>query len=175
MATPNTLTGKLNMSAPYLLTKEKVIEVQKKWADGIVMIGLAFTRNQDYLEVAKKLIDELYAFDVSPVLFKPTLASNQQFRCDKESALSYFTATNGVCPEDHGFALKPWKEVRFENANVIIHGDTSFAMGNYYFTDNDDQTQKVEYTFGYILDKDGQVRINLHHSSLPYRLKKKSD
>ncbi|MFK7822719.1 MAG: hypothetical protein AB8G05_01075 [Oligoflexales bacterium] len=156
------------MATLYTLTKEKVIEAQKKWADGIIKVGQAYIEKQDYSEAAKVLIDELYAYDLSPVLFKPTLAAQQQFRSDKESALSYFVATNGICPEDNGFAIKPWTAIRFENENVIIHGDTSLAMGNYFFTDTEGQIIKVEYTFGYILDKDGCLRINLHHSSLPY-------
>lgn len=45
-------------------------------------------------------------------------------------------------------------------------------MGNYYFTDaNTNKEIKVEYTFGYIKDKDGNLKINLHHSSLPYAKK----
>lgn len=151
------------------LTKEKVIEAQKKWGDGIIKIGQAYVEKQDYAQIAQQHIDELYAYDQSPVLFKPTLASKQQFRSDKESALSYFVASNKVCSEDHGFAIKPWKEVRFENENVILHGDTAMAMGNYFFTDTEGQVTKVEYSFGYILDKEGAVRINLHHSSVPYK------
>lgn len=156
------------MATQYTLTKEKVIEAQKKWGDGIIRIGQIYVEKQDYTQAAKDHIDQLYAYDLSPVLFKPTLASKQQFRGDKDSALSYFVATNGVCPEDHGFAIKPWTAVRFENENVIIHGDTALAMGNYFFTDQEGQVTKVEYSFGYILDKDGDVRINLHHSSVPY-------
>ena len=30
------------------------------------------------------------------------------------------------------------------------------------------QETKVEYTFGYVMDKDGNLRINLHHSSIPF-------
>ena len=41
-------------------------------------------------------------------------------------------------------------------------------MGNYYFEDDKDQLLKVEYTFGYIKIKNNELRINLHHSSLPY-------
>ena len=43
-------------------------------------------------------------------------------------------------------------------------------MGNYYFTSVDDKKNetKVEYTFGYIKDKRGNLRINLHHSSIPH-------
>ena len=156
------------MATQYSLTKEKIIAAQKKWGDGIIRIGSVYLEDQDYTQAAKDHIDQLYAYDLSPVLFKPTLASKQQFRGDKESALSYFVATNGICPEDHGFAIKPWKEVRFENENIIIHGDMALAMGNYFFTDTEGQITKVEYSFGYILDKEGDVRINLHHSSVPY-------
>ncbi len=42
-------------------------------------------------------------------------------------------------------------------------------MGNYYFTDAKTGDEvKVEYLFGYVRDKDGKLRINVHHSSLPY-------
>merc|ERR1719217_1397826 len=42
-------------------------------------------------------------------------------------------------------------------------------MGNYYFTcaTTGDRT-KVEYTFGYKRNSDGELRIFLHHSSVPY-------
>jgi hypothetical protein len=40
-------------------------------------------------------------------------------------------------------------------------------MGNYYFTTPEGEEVKVEYTFGYILE-DGELLINLHHSSLPF-------
>jgi hypothetical protein len=40
-------------------------------------------------------------------------------------------------------------------------------MGNYFFTAPDGAEVKVEYTFGYIQDDDGRLRIQLHHSSMP--------
>jgi hypothetical protein len=40
-------------------------------------------------------------------------------------------------------------------------------MGNYFFEDGEQKLLKVEYTFGFIRIKD-QLKINLHHSSLPY-------
>jgi len=42
------------------------------------------------------------------------------------------------------------------------------GMGNYFFTTPEGDEAKVEYSFGYMLDEDGNVRINLHHSSMPY-------
>ena len=43
----------------------------------------------------------------------------------------------------------------------------ALAMGNYFFTSPEGDEVKVEYTFGYVLDEAGAVRINLHHSSMP--------
>jgi hypothetical protein len=40
-------------------------------------------------------------------------------------------------------------------------------MGNYFFTDPEGYEVKVEYTFGYIEDGDSNLRIQLHHSSMP--------
>ena len=90
-----------------------------------------------------------------------------QFRSTFESALSYFVGENGVCPEDSGFAIKGWTNVRFQNDNVIIHDSTVFAMGNYFFTNPEGNEVKVEYSFGYTKDSEGNLRICLHHSSIP--------
>jgi hypothetical protein len=156
------------MASRASITKEKVMNIQDKWGEGIVKIGIAFVENKDYTAVAQEHINTLYAYDLSPVLFKPTKAAKEQFRSTKDEALSYFVATNGICTEDKGFAIQPWKAVRFENSDIIIHGDTALAMGNYYFTDTEGNEVKVEYTFGYIMDHQGNLRINLHHSSVPF-------
>ncbi|MEL1237112.1 MAG: hypothetical protein VXA61_10600, partial [Candidatus Neomarinimicrobiota bacterium] len=70
--------------------------------------------------------------------------------------------------EDKGFALQPWTNVRFENASVILNEDSAIAMGNYFFTETNGNEVKVEYTFGYFLDNNDNLKINLHHSSLPF-------
>merc|ERR1719389_913907 len=42
-------------------------------------------------------------------------------------------------------------------------------MGTYFFTSADDNSKtKVEYTFGYKRNKEGELRIFLHHSSVPF-------
>ena len=41
-------------------------------------------------------------------------------------------------------------------------------MGNYFFTTTEGEEVKVEYTFGYMLDGEGNLRINVHHSSVPF-------
>ena len=131
-------------------------------------IASAHTAGEDYVQVARDHIETLYSYGSSPVLFKPTLAAEQQFRSTFAGALSYFVASNNAAPEDKGFAIKGWTNTRFENVDILTEGKVGSAMGNYFFTNPDGDEVKVEYSFGYFLDEDGNVRINLHHSSLPY-------
>jgi len=140
---------------------------QKAWGEGIVAIANAHKNDGDYVGIASNHVNTLYAYQMGPVLFKPTLAAIDQFRPTFDTALSYFVASNNACPEDKGFAIKGWTNVRFENSEVIIDGGTALAMGNYYFTDPQGAEVKVEYTFGYIEDDQGNLRIQLHHSSMP--------
>ena len=150
------------------MTVEKIDNAQREWGDGIVRIAAAHTNGGDYTQVARDHVETLYAYGLTPVLFKPTLAAEQQFRSTFEDALSYFVASNNACPEDSGFAIKGWTAVRFENVDYLVDGKVGMAMGNYFFTTPEGNEVKVEYSFGYTLDDDGNVRINLHHSSMPY-------
>ena len=149
------------------ITESEILEAQEDWGAAIVAIGAAYSEGEDYRTVAEETVDALYGYAEGPVLFKPTKASEKQFRLTREEAVSYFVS--GALPEDHGFAIQPWSAVRFENAGFVIDGDSAIAMGNYYFTDANTGTEaKVEYTFGYFRDGEGKLRINLHHSSFPY-------
>lgn len=150
------------------MTKAKVLAAQDAWGEGLLRIAKTHSAGKDFESIAQAYVQALYAYDLSAVLFKPTLAAEIQFRSTFEQAVSYFVAANGACSEDAGFAIKGWTAVRFENVDIIIAGETAVAMGNYFFTDPDGAETKVEYSFGYLLDENGQVRINLHHSSLPY-------
>lgn len=150
------------------ITEEEVIQAQQVWGDGIVAIGKAFVEKGDYLGEAVRHIDTLYAYQMGAVLFKPTKAANVQFRLTRRGAVSYFVGGDEAFPEDHGFAVHPWIRVRFENAAMFLHKDYAVAMGNYFFTQTDNTEVKVEYTFGYLKDEKGCLKINLHHSSLPY-------
>lgn len=144
------------------ISTTEVENAQKLWGEGIVKIGAA----KDSRAAAIEHIDAYYGFDQGQVLFKPTLASADQFRGTKKEALSYFIG--GDLAEDKGFALAPYTKVRWENEGIITDGDSALAMGNYYFTYKNGKEIKVEYTFGYIKDDEGNVKINLHHSSLPF-------
>lgn len=150
------------------LTKKKIRETQKAWGDGIIAIGQAFVKNEDYKAMAARFVEKYYGYQEGIVLFKPTLASVEQFRDTFEKALSYFVSGNPDHPEDQGFAIKPWVKVKFQNVGIIIIKKHAVAMGNYFFTDNEGNEVKVEYTFGYFVNEKGEIKINLHHSSLPY-------
>lgn len=155
-------------SFAHSITKDDVLKAQDQWANGIVNISKVFTEKGDYKAAAKKHIEDLYAYGVSEVLFKPTLASDDQFRETFDEALSYFVG--GVVPEDKGFAIKPWAAARFDGEqHIVTYNDYAVSMGNYYFTPADGSGEKkVEFTFGYIKDAEGNLLINVHHSSLPF-------
>eukprot|EP01065_Artemidia_motanka_P010261 TRINITY_DN15410_c0_g1_i2.p1 TRINITY_DN15410_c0_g1~~TRINITY_DN15410_c0_g1_i2.p1 ORF type:complete len:344 (+),score=96.72 TRINITY_DN15410_c0_g1_i2:99-1130(+) len=157
--------GGLSAGSP--LSDADVHKAQRAWGQGIVAIGKAMSTGGHRARAAEHL-DDLYAYGRAPVLFKPTKAAVRQFRGDREAALSYFVGGNPSFPEDKGFALQPWTAVRFDNTGISTAGDTAVAMGNYFFTDTSGAETKVEYTFGYLRTADGNVRINVHHSSLPY-------
>ena len=111
----------------------------------------------------------MYGYDLSSVLFKPTLAANDQFRSSFDAALSYFVGGNDAYQEDKGFAIKPYTNVKFDNVGIINNScRMAVAMGNYFFTDTKGGETKVEYTFAYVKDSDGDLRIVAHQSSLPY-------
>ncbi len=150
------------------ITPELVQRAQEEWAQSIVAIGEAHQHGVETSSLAGAIIDNLYAYGLCEVLFKPTKAAQQQFRPTREDALSYFVG--GAIAEDLGFALQPWSKVRFENHAISVHGESAFAQGNYFFTDaNTGGEIKVEYTLGYAADGQGKLRIFLHHSSLPYQ------
>jgi len=150
------------------VTKQEVRMAQKQWGDGIIAIGKVYRQKGNYKKKAAAIIRRLYAYGESEVLFKPTLASYDQFRETFDEALSYFV--RGKIAEDKGFAIKPWSKVRFGQQQIITGSYSAIAMGNYYFTPlGGDKEVKVEYTFGYMRDHHGNLRINVHHSSLPYQ------
>jgi hypothetical protein len=144
------------------LKEKDVIDAQNAWGAAIVSIG----HSKNYHTVAREAVDQLYGYDLGPVLFKPTKASQKQFRETKGEAVSYFIG--GQEKEDKGFARTPYVKVRFENHRIAMQCNSALAMGNYYFMQRNGKEIKVEYTFGYIEDSNGRLKINLHHSSLPY-------
>jgi len=153
-----------------MITREQVKKAQQQWTQGLLRIGSLKDNRAACEAYANEFLDELYAFDLGPVLFKPTKCKVEPFRPTKSRALSYFIAGDQcTCSEDKdkGFALEPWKKVRFKNAHLILEENRAIAMGHYFFTDYQGVEVSVEYTLGYKLVGD-KLKIDLHHSSLPY-------
>jgi len=148
------------------ITKEDVMAAQEAWGDAVVKIGKA--DSDEAYKLAKKIAASAYAFDLGPIMFKPTLAAETPFRPDLEGSVSYFVSGNEKYAEDKGFALKPWSNVRFDNHTVKFFENIAIAMGHYYFTGPDKTETKVEYTKGYVKLPDERVLIFLQDSSLPY-------
>lgn len=151
-----------------MITQEEVKKIQNTWGEGVVKIGSLKHNRIECEKFTSDFLDNLYAFEMGDVLFKPTKCAIEQFRPTKSEALSYFIAGDDrACDEDKGFAIQPWTKVRFENSGFILEEDRALSMGNYFFTDLNGDEAKVEYTFGYKLI-DGKLKIDLHHSSFPY-------
>ena len=152
-------------AAAQQISEQAVLDAQEAWGEGIVAIAEIHAEGGDYAARATEHINDLYAYGETNVMFKPTMAAEDQFRETLDEALSYFIGQDGT--EDKGFAISGWTNVRWENNGIYTNDMSAMAMGNYYFTGPDGNETKVEYTFGYVL-VDGDLKINLHHSSLPY-------
>jgi hypothetical protein len=156
---------------PNKISLSQIEAAQTAWADGIISIGQRWQDKKDYHAAAKAFISAHYAYDYEcgTVLFKPTKVQDQSFRATLESAISYFVGGNLSYAEDNGFALAPWRGITFDNHGVYQHHDIATVMGHYEFTDYALNKTRVEYTFGYLSTEADDLKIFLHHSSLPYR------
>ena len=151
-----------------MITIEDILDFQRKWGNSIIKISDSHKKNNDYLNDTNNLIDSLYAYDSEEVLFKPTLASDNQFRLSRTGALSYFIGGNNQFKEDEGFAIKGWTKIRWENAGHKIYNDIAVCMGNYFFSIDNSEPLKVEFTI--VLKKiDGRLKLILHDSHLPFQ------
>merc|ERR1712151_69983 len=167
-------------SVPYAapkatITKQEVEDAQAAWACAIKTISKTYLDGGDYVAAASEAAGQLYGYGKTKVLFKPTKAAEVPFRPAASDAMSYFVGCDAVDAgyvEDSGFAInggKGWSDVVFDNHDIDLNGNTAMAMGTYFFTSAEDGSKtKVEYTFGYKKLEDGNVRIFLHHSSVPY-------
>ena len=147
---------------------QEIEKAQEKWGNGIVKIGELKDNIKECRMFTLDFISKMYDYENGIVQFKPTKASEAQFRGDVKAALSYFIGSDSDFSEDGGFALNPWVKVDFENNSINIINDIAIAMGNYFFTDNNGDKTKVEYSFVYKKNDQGDLKIILHHSSLPF-------
>ena len=147
---------------------QEIEKAQEKWGNGIVKIGELKDTIKECRMFTLDFISKMYDYENGIVQFKPTKASEAQFRGDVKAALSYFIGSDSDFSEDSGFALNPWVNVDFENNSINIINDIAIAMGNYFFTDNNGEKTKVEYSFVYKKNNQEDLKIILHHSSLPF-------
>ena len=147
---------------------QEIEKAQEKWGNGIVKIGELKDSTKECRMFTLDFISKMYDYDDGIVQFKPTKASDIQFRGDVKAALSYFIGSDSDFNEDNGFALNPWIKVEFENNSINIIDNIAIAMGNYFFTNNQGDKTKVEYSFVYKKIDGGDLKIILHHSSLPF-------
>ena len=151
-----------------MIKVEEVNKAQELWGSGIIKIGELKSSFNECRMYALDFITKMYNFDNGSVQFKPTKAADSQFRNDLKGALSYFVGDDSDYNEDGGFAVNPWTQVEFQNNSINIYEDVAIAMGNYFFTDLNGEKTKVEYSFVYIKNDLGELKIILHHSSFPY-------
>lgn len=154
------------------ITAEEVVATQKKWGDALVEISIAYDEEgpEKARELAISAIDELYNFDGGSVFFKPTLAQEpHRFRTTKEGTLAYFVGDDLNFPADSGFARMGWRDVAFTDALIFTDDDIGMSMGDVTFTDVDGNTVSVDKTWGFQKQENGEVKMIIHHSSLPYK------
>ena len=152
------------------ITDEMVINAQKAWAESLLKISKVYSEGGDYKKLASEEIDKGYNYANGIVLFKPTLTTGEQiFRLDKEGALSYFVGGNPKYKDDTGFALKGWVKYGIANKGIILNGSTAISMGQIILTDKKGNTTVVDKTWGFKMNELGELKIILHHSSLPYK------
>lgn len=157
-----------------IITYDEVNAAQQAWCDALVKIGKLKEEGGDYKAYAEKVLSEAYNYDHGKVFFKPTLAfGDQTFRNDKKGALAYFVGGDPDYPNDKGFALTPLVKARYDNAGdhnegIQIYGSVAITMGNVWVTDKTGKEVMVDKTWVFKKGKDGELRIIVHKSALPY-------
>ncbi|MDG2531866.1 hypothetical protein [Caulobacter endophyticus] len=158
---------------PPRISEAEVIAATEAWGKGLVSISVAYDENEANFEKAKAVasafIDKAYGYDLGPVLFKPTLTREPQtFRKTKVGAMAYFVGHDKAYPYDDGFALLPWRSVSYKPVGIQINGAVASTMGRLELRDKDGNPTVVDKTWVFKKDDRGQLRIIVHHSSLPF-------
>jgi hypothetical protein len=156
------------------ITEQQVLNSQRGWCNGLLAISKAYATGGFAAAeaTANKIIDQAYGYQYGAVAFKPTLTQQPQtFRATKVGALAYFVGGNPSYPNDKGFAIKPWQTCAIRNQVIQLHGELAITMGNVDLTDSSGKVTTVDKTWAFVREPDGEVRIVLHHSSLPFTAK----
>ena len=156
-----------------IINENELAGARVAWGDGIIAISKAYEKSgiDDATIVANEMLNQLYGFEFGPVLFKPTLSGGSQtFRSNKEGALSYFIGNNPKYPLDSGFGIKSWREVISKTSSTFVNENIAMWMGWVTLIDKKGDQVKVDKSWGYKKNKNGSLKIVLHHSSLPYEV-----
>ena len=151
-----------------------MLNAQKGWCNGLLAISRAYATGGFAAAnaTANKILDQAYGYQYGAVAFKPTLTQQPQtFRGTKAGALAYFVGGNTTYPNDKGFAIKPWQTCAIRNQVIQLHGELAISMGNVDLTDSSSKLTTVDKTWAFVREPDGEIRIVLHHSSLPFMAK----
>ncbi|MFN6339927.1 MAG: phosphoribosyl-AMP cyclohydrolase [Cyanobacteriota bacterium] len=155
------------------ISEAQVLQAQKGWCAGLLAISEAYATGGfvKAKATATQVLDQAYGYPYGAVAFKPTLTTPPQtFRATKAGALAYFVGGDPSHPNDKGFAIKPWKTCAVRNQVIQLHGMFATTMGNVDLTDAKGAVTTVDKTWVFLKEPDGQIRIVLHHSSLPFTL-----
>ncbi len=154
------------------ITEADVRAAQEGWGKALIQISDDYAAGgiTKAKATAGAVLDGAYGYNMGVVLFKPTLSTGDQtFRTTRAGALAYFVGDDKTYAQDSGFALKGWKKYECKNAGVFINGDLALTQGHVILTDKAGKVTVVDKTWGFKKDDKGQLRIVLHHSSLPYQ------
>ena len=106
-----------------MINKKDMNKARNAWGDGLILISKTYDEKgiEEATIIAKKILQELYAFELGPILFKPTMSgSNQTFRSSLEGALSYFVGNNSKYPMDNGFGINSWSKFDSKTSDIFI-------------------------------------------------------
>ncbi len=155
-----------------MINKKDIDDARNAWGNGIILISKTYDEAgiEKAIITAKKVLQDLYAFELGPILFKPTLSgSNQTFRSNLEGALSYYVGNNLKYPKDSGFGIQSWNKFESKTSDVFIDENIAIWMGRVTFTKKNGDAINVDKSLAYKKMPNGNLKIVLHHSSLPHK------
>ena len=153
------------------INAKQLDQARLTWGNGMIAISEAYDEAGIIRakSIANDFLDNVYGFDLGPVLFKPTLSGGfQTFRSKKRGALAYFVGHDTKYPSDSGFAIKSWHKIKTETCATVLDEDVAMWMGWVTLIDKEGNSVKVDKSWGYKKSRSGALKIVLHHSSLPY-------
>ena len=160
-----------NVEVKMTIKETDLTDALAQWGRELITISTTYEEKgiEQATSIASEMLDRIYGFEFGPILFKPTLSGGEQtFRTTKRGALSYFVGHDPNYPADTGFGIKFWREVKSETSAIMIEDTVAMWMGWVMFTNKERNMVKVDKSFCFRRSQSGELKIVLHHSSLPY-------